>query len=51
MVAFLGSTAIRACFTGAALLAKRREYLFFVFGRHWCDGHDAVWLMPHVLCA
>jgi len=28
MVAFLGSTAIFACFTGAALLAKRREYLF-----------------------
>jgi len=29
MVAFLGSTAIFACFTGAALLAKRREYLFW----------------------
>jgi FtsH-binding integral membrane protein len=28
MFAFLGSTAIFACFTGAALLAKRREYLF-----------------------
>lgn len=28
MTAFLGSTAIFACFTGAALLAKRREYLF-----------------------
>ena len=28
MIAFLGSTAIFACFTGAALLAKRREYLF-----------------------
>lgn len=28
MVAFLGSTAIFACFSGAALLAKRREYLF-----------------------
>ncbi|KAG0616206.1 hypothetical protein M758_5G098900 [Ceratodon purpureus] len=28
LVAFLGSTTIFACFTGAAFLARRREYLF-----------------------
>ncbi len=27
-IAFLGSVAVFACFSGAALLSKRREYLF-----------------------